>query len=171
MALALRRHRRAREGRGPTMGVTPSALPFAALRRVLEGRVACFWEPGGAQGVEEGAREAETLPCRPPWPRAHRAVCASLAPRAPLHMAVAGGWWLCLGALRLLPPPGEGAESRAEWVIIDRPAPGWPKPVPSIPGVTRSWSRGMGRAKQRQLGGGQWGRDRQLSPVLPPGSS
>lgn len=171
MAAALGRHRRAREGRGPTMGVTPSAPPFAALRRVPVGRVACFQEPGGAQGVEEGAREAETLPCRPPWPGAHRAVCASLAPRAPLHMAVAGGWWLCLGALRLLPPPGEGAESRAEWVIIDSPAPGWPKPVPSIPGLTRSWSRGMGRAKQRQLGGGQWGRDRQLSPVLPLGSS
>lgn len=80
-----------------------------------------------------------------------------LAPLAPLHMAVAGGWWLCLGALSLLPPPGEGAESRAEWVIIDSRAPGWPKPVPSIPSVTWCWSCGMGRAKQRQLGGGGGG--------------
>lgn len=155
------------------MGVTPSGLPFAALGRVLVGRVACFWEPGSAQGVEEGAREAVALPCRPPStrPGAHRTVCASLASHAPLHMAVAGGWWLCLGALRLLPPPGEGAESRAEWVIIDSPAAGRPKPVPSIPGVTRSLSCGIGRAKQRQLGGGLWGRDCQLSLVRPLGSS
>lgn len=47
----------------------------------------------------------------------------------------------------------------------------------SIPGVARGVARGsepsrpMGRAKQRQLGGGRWGRDSQLSPVLPLGSS
>lgn len=150
--------------------------PPCPLRPLGECRWA-GWRVSGSQEVPRGWRKERgrqrLCPADPPGPGPAGPVCASLAPHTPLHMAVAGGWWLCLGALRLLPLPGEGAESRAEWVIIDSPVPGWPKPVPSIPGMTRSRSRslGMGRAKQRQLGGGQWGRDSQLSHVLPLGSS
>lgn len=175
----LRRRRRASgcgtAGSEEDLEGDPPALPREARSKAQVGRVARCWEAGSAQGTEEGA--GRLCPADPPWPAAHRAFCALLAPCSPLHMAVAGGWWLRLGARRLLPLPGEGAESRAEWVIIDSPPPGRSKPVPSIPGVARGVARGsepsrpMGRAKQRQLGGGRWGRDSQLSPVLPLGSS
>ena len=95
--------------------------------------MASRWEPRGAQGLKEGGREAETLPRIPPAPPSHRAAVRSWRCWF-LHMAVAGGWWLCLGDLRLLPPPWKGAESNAERVIIGSRAPGRPKPVPSIPG-------------------------------------
>lgn len=44
------------------MGVPPSALPFEVLRKlqVVVGVVTCFWEPGSAQGMEEGVREAKS---------------------------------------------------------------------------------------------------------------
>lgn len=62
--------------------------------------------------MEERGREAETLPADLPWPESHRAGCAFLAPLAPLHMAGPGRWWLRLGDLRLLPPPGEGEKAQ-----------------------------------------------------------
>lgn len=132
------------------MGLAPYALPSEVLRKLQVGWVAFWWEPGSAQGWKEEGGKLGLCSVHPPWPGSHQAGCAFLALPAPLHMAVAGGWWPRLGDLRLLPPPWEGGESRAEPVIIVSPAPGRPKPVPSIPGMAQS--RGMEEPSR-----GRWG--------------
>lgn len=151
------------------MGFAPYALPFEVLRKLKwDG-----WTVGGSQEVRSGWRKEGgrlgLCPANPPWPGSHQAGCAFLALFAPLHMAVAGGWWLRLGDLRLLPPPWEGGESKAESVIIDSPVPGWPKPVPSIPGMAQS--RGMDEPSRGSLGEVSGGRTVSCRMCCYPGSS
>jgi hypothetical protein len=52
-------------------------------------------------------------------------------------------WQLCLGGLRLLPPPLGGAELSGNY---RQPAPGQPQPVPSIP--SEAWSCGLKSATE-----------------------
>lgn len=111
---------------------------------------------GNAQRMEEGGRAAKTA-LQTAWPRSRRAVCALLAPLAPPY----GSRW------RLVAPPGRpetassalgGGESKAEGVIIDSPAPGRPKPVPSIPGHGSEPLAGESQAEAawgRSVGEGQ----------------
>lgn len=121
------------------------------------------WLVGGDQEVRRGWRKEggkmglcpATPPHTPRRPGSHQAGCAFLALLTALHMAVAGGWWLRLGDLRLLPPPWEGGESKAELVIIDSSVPGQPKPVPSIPGMAQG--HGLEEPSRGSLGDVSWG--------------
>lgn len=110
----------------------------------------CPGDGGGRQGGQDAALQTA-------WPGSHRAVCAFLALLTPPY----GSRW------RLVAPPGRpetassalgGGESKAERVIIDSPAPGRPKPVPSIPGHGSEPLVGQSQAEAawgRSVGEGQ----------------
>lgn len=132
------------------MGVTAPALP-SEVPRELQARAGGMAIEG--QGVEEGAREAETLPRMSP------------APPTPSHREAVRSWHCSLLSMwpspRLVAVPGrpetassalKGAESHAERVIIDSRAPGRPEPVPSIPGHGSEPLTGRGEPSRRGAG-------------------
>lgn len=150
--------------------LTPSALPLGGIRRLCAGGVGDMFL--GSQEVPKGQRkEGGRMQLCPADPLARVPPGRLCIPGTAhsLHMVVSGGWWLCLGDLRLLPPPWEGEKAELSGNYrqpCTRPA--QTSSHYSRPGS--AWfSRGMGRAQQRQLGGDEWGRDSQLSQALSPG--
>jgi hypothetical protein len=98
-----------REDLSPQMGRCSSAQPSEVLR--VLGEKGMFLEPAQeVPGMEVRGREAEPASAQspdqvPPGPGLSWQHTA-------LHMAAAGGWWLRLGDLRLLPPCWEGERAK-----------------------------------------------------------